>query len=82
MQIRDRGWHDWLTVDEQKKRFGRQLTPQTDFIAVLTGNTAVFNAQTIGAYFNNSGTIGFSIPVGDTALPKDFLLGYMIVMTK
>ena len=61
VNIPNRSWHDWLSVSEQVKRFGRGIRADRDYVGVMNGDIRAQNVSIIGTWINGSDTVGFSL---------------------
>lgn len=77
VNIPNRSWHDWLSVSEQVKRFGRNINIGRDYVGVMNGDLRAQNVTVIGTWVNGSGTVGFSLAANTNGLLR---VNYLVVL--
>lgn len=72
-------WLNWLSVEEQKKRFGRAINGGSgwDFVSCMNGDINAQAAAIIGTYFYPEGTIGFYT---NKIINGMFRVNYLVVL--
>ena len=79
VNIPNRAWHDWLSVSEQIKRFGRTIAARSDYIGAMNGDLRAQNVTITGTWINGSGTVGFSLAGGVSGLLR---VNWLAVMAR
>lgn len=77
VNIPNRSWHDWLSVSEQVKRFGRGIRADRDYVGVMNGDMRAQNVTIIGTWINGSDTVGFSLAANTNGLLR---VNYLVVL--
>ena len=77
VNIPNRSWHDWLSVSEQVKRFGRNIDADRDYVGAMNGDLRVQNVTVIGTWVNGAGTVGFSLAANTNGLLR---VNYLVVL--
>ena len=77
VNIPNQSWHDWLSVSEQVKRFGRNIDAGRDYVGAMNGDLRAQNVTITGTWVNGSGTVGFSLAANTRGLLR---VNYLVVL--
>lgn len=77
VNIPNQSWHDWLSVSEQVKRFGRNIDIGRDYVGAMNGDLRAQNVTIIGTWVNGSGTVGFSLAANTNGLLR---VNYLVAL--